>query len=996
MSSVPTQSSVVPQRNQPVNAKYQPGKLIAVGKHQVEIINYIAEGGFAQIYSVRFVDYLNEFDKIDGQSQSQQQQRPLAPGDVACLKRVIVHDEKGLNELRNEVGVMKKLRGAPNVVQYYDSNASRLPGSSIPGQQQQQEMAPAGFEILLLMELCPNGSLLDYMNQRLATKLSEQEVLKIMYDITLALSQMHYLAEPLIHRDIKIENVLVDAENNFKLCDFGSTSQTFHVVTTHQDIAILTQNIYVHTTPQYRSPEMIDLYRYLPINEKSDIWALGVLLYKLLFFTTPFEMTGQFAILHSKYEMPPNKFSSKLNNLIIVMLAENPNLRPNIYQVLYHICGAMGLPLPIADMYAEGPYNFQNYTHFQNKLQNIQFQMFELEQKRVENHGRLSAMEKNIVNDIFMSSFDIASKIPFPTQQAPQDQQQQQQQPPQSMSSPVVQNADQVVSSERLVSPTPDSSAGKSVHSKEETPQNEKNHELPEPAIEPSRSPLAGPIGDKFDELEIDKHAAYYPSAGELDNYIDQKVGNNNINEQEEVAELAARKMTQKQMSIGSVISDARTSASSNRLFKAIPQDAFVGEGPLRAEGTMGTVMQHRSNNPFPSMGFEMPSQQQIGSQQQIPQQQQMSNGQPPMPIPIQAQFAQQQQQFMSPQTPIDGRAFLGNSVGTGGNAVMSQVPGIQGSMYNPSAEPSRQASQYQASSSPVKQNLEYQMANGQAAFQQNFDQLKQQMSPQVMQQQPVQAQQPDSQQLPVQPQRPEPQPEPQQPAVPKRPSKSTPTRPTVTEAEEIAVSDSEEPLPPKVPPHPRRKDVSSEKVHPSHREPGSGKLKLDEVDVDFDAAPSRHHSRHSRSRSRHSSTHESSGVRRSASTNSKPGVLLERPTTESIDLDLDKLKRKSMDMKYPKADFGSDLKEQSIGEYEVLTSHQENKSNLDKQRLAKRNVSNGSITLSSANTNEVKKSVARARQSLDLDKARREALLSGDRDKRRSLFSMFRPDKKI
>ena len=263
------------------------------------------------------------------------------------------------------------------------------------------------------MELCPNKSLLDYMNQRLATKLTETEILKIMYDITLAVSQMHYLSPPLLHRDIKIENVLVDANHNFKLCDFGSTSKCFPIATTHQDIAALGQDIYMHTTPQYRAPEMIDLYRCLPINEKSDIWALGIFLYKLLYFTTPFEVTGQFAILHSKYDMPPSKYSPKLTNLIIVMLAENPNLRPNIYQVLYHICSIIGVKVPIADIYGEGPYNFELYSNFQSKFQRVQFEVFDLERKRTDPSYRLTNQENMRLNDLFFSMFNVAPKIPF-------------------------------------------------------------------------------------------------------------------------------------------------------------------------------------------------------------------------------------------------------------------------------------------------------------------------------------------------------------------------------------------------------------------------------------------------------------------------------------------------------------------------------------------------------------------------------------------------------
>ncbi|KAL3228945.1 Serine/threonine-protein kinase AKL1 [Nakaseomyces bracarensis] len=393
MDQVATKS--LTSMNHPTAEKYAVGKEIAVGAHKVQIMSYLAEGGFAQIYVVKFMELLNEFESLGTGSC-------LKVGDVACLKRVTVNDEDGLNEMRNEVEVMKKLKGAHNVVEYYDSNASR------------RHDGTNGFEVLLLMELCPNKSLLDYMNQRLKTKLNEGEILKIMYDISWALSHMHYLQEPLIHRDVKIENVLVDAHNNFKLCDFGSTSQCSPVMVSHQDIAMLTQNIYVHTTPQYRAPEMIDLYRYIPINEKSDIWALGIFLYKLLFYRTPFETTGQFAILHSKYEFPPNNYSSKLINLIIIMLSENPNLRPNIYQVLSHICSIMNIPVPIDDIYGLGPYNFELYTDFQGKVQKMQNQINSLQQRTVKRQTPCTQDENMQINDLFVSAFEMIPKIPIP------------------------------------------------------------------------------------------------------------------------------------------------------------------------------------------------------------------------------------------------------------------------------------------------------------------------------------------------------------------------------------------------------------------------------------------------------------------------------------------------------------------------------------------------------------------------------------------------------
>lgn len=62
---------------------------------------------------------------------------------------------------------------------------------------------------------------------------------------------------------------------------------------------------------------MVDVYRKQPIDEKSDIWALGVLLYKLCYYTTPFEDQGQLAILNASYRFPSYPvFSDRLKQLI--------------------------------------------------------------------------------------------------------------------------------------------------------------------------------------------------------------------------------------------------------------------------------------------------------------------------------------------------------------------------------------------------------------------------------------------------------------------------------------------------------------------------------------------------------------------------------------------------------------------------------------------------------------------------------------------------------
>jgi AP2-associated kinase len=155
------------------------------------------------------------------------------------------------------------------------------------------------------------------MNTRLQHRLTEPEVLKIFSDVIQGVACMHYLQPPLIHRDLKVENVLIAPTGGYKVCDFGSCSPVKPAPQTTVECRLLEEDIQKHTTLQYRSPEMVDVYRKLPIDEKSDIWALGVLLYKLCYYTTPFEEQGTLAILNASYTFPAHPiFSDRLKNLI--------------------------------------------------------------------------------------------------------------------------------------------------------------------------------------------------------------------------------------------------------------------------------------------------------------------------------------------------------------------------------------------------------------------------------------------------------------------------------------------------------------------------------------------------------------------------------------------------------------------------------------------------------------------------------------------------------
>ncbi|KAK0353762.1 Ark- serine/threonine protein kinase [Friedmanniomyces endolithicus] len=305
---------------------FLPGTKVQVGSQRVVIEKYLSEGGFAHVYVVRIP-------------------RDNHKHELAVLKRVAVPDRDNLASLRTEVETMKKLKGHKKVVMYMDSHASQLQGG--------------GYEVFLLMEYCTGGGLIDFMNTRLQHRLTEPEILKIFGDVAEGVACMHYLKPPLLHRDLKVENVLItkDAMSGnpiYKLCDFGSAANPRPAAKTAEEGRLIEEDVQKHTTMQYRSPEMIDVWRKQPIDEKADIWALGVLLYKLCYYTTPLEDVGQMAILNASYKFPSYPaFSERLKKFIAWMLKEDPRQRPNIYQVIKESCSMRGVEVPIKDIYAD-------------------------------------------------------------------------------------------------------------------------------------------------------------------------------------------------------------------------------------------------------------------------------------------------------------------------------------------------------------------------------------------------------------------------------------------------------------------------------------------------------------------------------------------------------------------------------------------------------------------------------------------------------------------
>lgn len=280
------------------------GQVVELGQQKLRVKRVLAEGGFGFVFAAQDLSTNREY----------------------ALKRMFAADEEASKSILQEVNVLKKLTGHPNVIDFIAAAAIEK-GQSSHGKS----------EYLLLTELCPGGPLVDVLQQR-TSALSLNQVLQIFYQTCNAVRHMHSQSPPIIHRDLKIENLLLSAKGTIKLCDFGSSTTKSYQPDSYWTAiqrSLIEDEMCKNTTPMYRPPEVLDTYNNYPINEAMDIWALGCVLFLLCFREHPFPDSSKLRILNANYSIPPGNTSFEiLHDLIRGMLQVNPTSRPTIVDVV--------------------------------------------------------------------------------------------------------------------------------------------------------------------------------------------------------------------------------------------------------------------------------------------------------------------------------------------------------------------------------------------------------------------------------------------------------------------------------------------------------------------------------------------------------------------------------------------------------------------------------------------------------------------------------------
>ena len=177
--------------------------------------------------------------------------------------------------------------------------------------------------IWMVTELCSGGELYDVVESR--GGLHESEAYTYFAQLCDAVAYIH--AQGIVHRDLKLENILLDAQGHVKVSDFGFTRE-------------FEPHRWLRTrcgTQAYCAPEMLDGRPY--VGEQVDIWSMGVILYALVCGQLPFDDDNDAVlhdcILHASPHLP-SQLSVELRDLIGSILSKDGARRPSIKDIVSH------------------------------------------------------------------------------------------------------------------------------------------------------------------------------------------------------------------------------------------------------------------------------------------------------------------------------------------------------------------------------------------------------------------------------------------------------------------------------------------------------------------------------------------------------------------------------------------------------------------------------------------------------------------------------------
>ncbi|KAJ8259181.1 hypothetical protein COCON_G00181930 [Conger conger] len=226
-------------------------------------------------------------------------------GEIVAIKQVPV--ESDLQEIIKEISIMQQC-DSPHVVKYYGSYFK-------------------DSDLWIVMEFCGAGSILDIIRLRNKT-LTEEEIATVVQSTLKGLEYLHFMRK--IHRDIKAGNILLNAQGQAKLADFGVAGQLTDTMAKRNTVI---------GTPFWMAPEVIQETGY---NCLADIWSLGITAIEMAEGKPPYaDIHPMRAIFMIPTNPPPTlrnpkQWSEPFLDFVCQCLVKNPENRAPATKLLQH------------------------------------------------------------------------------------------------------------------------------------------------------------------------------------------------------------------------------------------------------------------------------------------------------------------------------------------------------------------------------------------------------------------------------------------------------------------------------------------------------------------------------------------------------------------------------------------------------------------------------------------------------------------------------------
>lgn len=223
---------------------------------------------------------------------------------LKLLNKEFLKNETSKEKVMQEVRILKRFRH-PNVVKLYETFESNK-------------------HIVVVMELCAGGDLLNYVRKR--RRLKESYAKYIFKQIIEGIAHIH--TKGVLHRDIKLDNILLDGKGIIKIGDFGVS----RIITNINDK--MTEQC---GTPAYIAPEILRDQGYYGFS--CDLWSAGVVLYAMLYGTVPFKANNMNdlhkLIMKAKYTLKDD-ITEEARDLLKNLLERDPRKRFAVTDIMAH------------------------------------------------------------------------------------------------------------------------------------------------------------------------------------------------------------------------------------------------------------------------------------------------------------------------------------------------------------------------------------------------------------------------------------------------------------------------------------------------------------------------------------------------------------------------------------------------------------------------------------------------------------------------------------